>query len=338
MDEDEEDAVDKLQKMMPYVRDHICTERCSIDNPSAIIVKRNGFNKVLWEWDKPMAEDVFVQRINNIYVCKTSKKVHLCTSTCPHKIMNKEHCLICPISGMQWNNDTERTRSWKNTAKCLPTITTIKSDPNKFCRDVNGSVISGSQNLTMQACKIEVEALLQMMLFSQIRKQSEFSKYLEGRNTGHKRINKYAKHCQFLKAPVNVSTMCTLYVNTVFKHPNFFRVQQEIDTISICKQYTHTLVAYWKVLLKNQCFKLFIPSCLYLMRSGVCVDGVYVIDQCVQLDKILPEASTLDLYGIQKAQFTHTKNLILKEIRQHVPSELRDKIKSVCRDMARNGL
>ena len=177
-----------------------------------------------------------------------------------------------------------------------------------------------------------------MMLFSQIRKQSEFSKYLEGRNTGHKRINKYAKHCQFLKAPVNVSTMCTLYVNTVFKHPNFFRVQQEIDTISICKQYTHTLVAYWKVLLKNQCFKLFIPSCLYLMRSGVCVDGVYVIDQCAQLDKILPEASTLDLYGIQKAQFTHTKNLILKEIRQHVPSELRDKIKSVCRDMARNGL
>jgi|TARA_B110001452_G_scaffold266780_1_gene274574 hypothetical protein len=336
MDEDEEDAAQTLQKMMPFISDHTCTETCCIDNPSAVIVKRNGYNKVLWEWNKPMVGDTFVQRVNNIYVCKSSRKVHLCTSACPHKIMNDEHCLICPISGMQWNNDTERTRSWKNTAKCLPTITTIKSDPNKFCRDINGSVISGSQNLTMQACKLEVDNLLKLMLFSQIRKQSEFSKYIDGRNTGHKRINKYAKHCQLLGKPVNISTMCTLYVNTVFKQPNFFRTQQTIDTSSIYTQYTNILIAYWKVLLINHSFKLFIPSCLYLMRSGVCVDGIYVIDQCVHLENILPEASTLDLYGIHKAQFTHTKNLILKEIRQHVPQVLCDKIKSVCRDMAMN--
>ena len=99
--------------------------------------------------------------------------------------MNREHCLICPISGIQWNNATERTRSWRNTAKCLPTITTIKSDPNKFCRDVNGTVISGSQNLTLQACKIEVQNLLHLMLFSQIRKQSEFAKYLDGKQVAN---------------------------------------------------------------------------------------------------------------------------------------------------------
>lgn len=335
--EDEEDAAKKLQEMMPYVSDHVCTEECSIDNPNAMLVCRNGVNKVLWEWDRPRVRDVLVRRINNIYVCKSSKRVHLCTSDCPNKIMNKEHCLICPISGIQWNNDTERTRSWRNTAKCLPTIVTIKSDPNKFCRDNNGTVISGSQNLTIQACKIEVENLMNLMLFSQIRKQSEFSKYLEGKNTGHKRINKYAKHCQYNEAPINVSTMCTLYVNTVFKQSNFFRVQHALDKSEVYTQYTSMLVAYWKVLLKNLAFSLFVPSCLYLMRSGVCVDGVYVIKQCVQLERILPEASTLDLYGIQKAQFTHTKNLILKEIRQNDSQELCKSIRSMYLEISRYG-
>ena len=97
------------------------------------------------------------------------------------------------------------------------------------------------------------------------------------------------------------------------------------------------LVAYWKVLLKNLAFSLFVPSCLYLMRSGVCVDGVYVIKQCVQLERILPEASTLDLYGIQKAQFTHTKNLILKEIRQNDSQELCKSIHSMYLEISRYG-
>ena len=332
--EDEEDAAIQLQNMMTCKPNHVCTVHCCVDNPYASIVKRGGMDKVLWEWDSTQLGDVLVRRINNMYVCKSSKKVHLCTVNCPHKIMNDEHCLICPISGIQWNNDTERTRSWKNTAKCLPTITTIKSDPNRNCRDVNGSVIAGSQNLTMQACKLEVHTLLNAMLFSQIRKQSEFAKYIEGSSMGQKRINKYSKHCQYSGIPVNVSTMCTLYINTVFKQPNFFRTQNCIDH-NILSQYTYTLVSYWKVLLGNISFTQFIPSCMYLMRRGVRVDGVYVIAQCPPLDHALPEASTLDLYGIHKAQFTHTKNLILKVIRKHRPMDLQEQIKIVYNEITR---
>lgn len=330
--EDEEDAASQLQALMKCKSDHVCTVHCAVDNPYASIVKRGGVDKVLWEWDSTQPGDVFVRGINNIYVCKASRQVHLCTVDCPHKIMNNEHCLICPISGIQWNNDTERTRSWKNTAKCLPTIATIKSDPNKNCRDVNGSVIAGSQNLTMQACKLEVRNLLHMMLFSQIRKQSEFAKYLEGSSTGQKRVNKYAKHCQHSGVPINICTMYTLYVNTVFKQRNFFRTQHSIDH-DILTQYTDMLVSYWKVFMAHLPFLQFIPSCMYLMRSGVRVDGVYVIEQCPPLDNVLPEASTLDLYGIQKAQFTHIKNLILKEIRKHRPRDLCEKIKVVYKEI-----
>ena len=227
---------------------------------------------------------------------------------------------------MQWNNDTERTRSWKNTAKCMPTITTIKSDPNRFCRDVNGSVISGSQNLTIQACKMEVEDLLFRMLFSQIRKQSEFSKYLDACSGAHKRINKYSRYCILNNKPVNVSTMTTLYTNAVFQRPNYFRIEQTINRESVYREYTSLLVVYWKTILPSFMFSLFIPSCLYLMRSGVSVNGIPIIKRCPDLEKLLPEASTLDLYGIQKATFTHTKNIILKEIRKKDPEKLHRKI------------
>lgn len=326
MEVDDEDVANQLQRMMKKTVGHVCSEQCTIENPVAIVILRNSKQMVLWEWNKPNPSDKLIRRINNIYVCKKNKNVHLCTGECENKIMNHEHCLICPISGMQWNNDTERTRSWRNTAKCMPSIATIKSDPNRFCRDVNGSVISGSQNLTMQACKIEVEELFHKMLFSQIRKQSEFSKYLDACSGAHKRINKYSRHCLQNNKPVNISTMTTLYTNAVFKQPNFFRMKQTIDPEDIYKKYTKLLVSYWKILLPSFMFSLFIPSCLYLMRSGVYVNGVPVIERCADLEKILPEASTLDLYGIQKATFTHTKNIILKEIRSNDPKKLHRKI------------
>lgn len=326
MDIDDEDVANHLQNMMKRTNDHTCSEHCTIENPLAIVIERNSKQMVLWEWNKPQHSDKLIRRIDNIYVCKKNKIVHLCTKDCSNKIMNSEHCMICPISGMQWNNDTERTRSWRNTAKCMPTIITIKSDPNLFCRDDNGSVISGSQNLTVQACKIEVEQLLHKMLFSQIRKQSEFSKYLDACSGAHKRINKYSRHCIQNNDPVNISTMATLYTNAVFKQPNFFRMEQTINTEKLYSKYTILLVTYWKILLPSFMFSLFIPSCLYLMRSGVYINDIPVIGRCTELERILPEASTLDLYGIQKATFTHTKNIILSEIRKNNAADLHRKI------------
>lgn len=324
MEIDDEDVAQQMQHMMKNPVDHVCSEKCHIENPVAMVVQRGMDQTVLWEWDQPQPDDKLVRRVHNIYVCKTNRNVHLCTKECSNKIMNREHCLICPISGMQWNNDTERTRSWRNTAKCMPTITTIKTDPNKFCRDVNGSVISGSQNLTVQACKLEVKELLHRMLFSQIRKQSEFSKYIDASSAAHKRINKYSRHCQQNGHPVNISMMTTLYTNTVFQQPSFFRRSGGVNPEELYKKYTSLLVVYWQVLLPSFEFHLFIPSCLYLMRSGVYVDGVPVIKRCSDLEQILPEASTLDLYGIQKASFTNVKNLILKEIRLRGSDQLRD--------------
>lgn len=308
------DVADALQAKFT-VGNHKCHKLCTFQNPSAVIVLRNNTEIALWAWEKPKPNDVFVRRITNIYICDKYKKVHLCTPDCKNTIMNSEHCMVCMISGLQWNNDTERTRSWKNAAKCLPSISTIKSDPNKFCRDSKGIVLEGSQNLTKQACMVEANEMLNLMLFSQIRKQSEFSKYLEGRNNANKRINKYAKHCTQNDTPINICTMSSIYVATVFKQPNFFRTQQKIDTQDICNRYTSRLIHYWNVLMPTMEFKPFAISCLYLMRGGIVVNDMVIIQAYPELEQILPEASTLDLYGFSKASFTHNKNMILKSIR-----------------------
>ena len=52
-----------------------------------------------------------------------------------------------------------------------------------------------------------------------------------------------------------------------------------------------------------------------LRRANLVRDRRQELARAAELEQILPEASTLDLYGIQKASFTNIKNLILKEIR-----------------------
>lgn len=324
---DDVDVADGLQQQMTALKHHTCDSTCKIRNPTGTVVQRGSSQVVLWEWDRPRPGDVRVRTVSNVFVCEVGRCVHLCTEECEiPKITNSEHCHVCPISGLQWHNDTELTRSWKNAAKCMPSISTIKSDPNRFCRDANGSVIRGSLNLTTQSCRLEVKRLLQKMLFSQIRKQSEFAKYLDGTVAANKLINKYVRHCGSQSKPINVSTMYTLYVNTVFKQPNFFRTQQRVSLD--LTGFADLLIAYWTVLMPTYSFSLFVPACLYLMRSGVCVNGTWIINVCPRLETILPEASSLDIYGVTKAVFTHTKNLILRQIRLSdtttLPQRIRD--------------
>ena len=58
--------------------------------------------------------------------------------------------------------------------------------------------------------------------------------------------------------------------------------------------------------------KTFVVSILYIMKGGLCLGGVWVIPRDRYLASILPEANTLDAYGLNKPAFTACKNNILK--------------------------
>jgi len=326
----DKDVVARLQASVGRSQPHVCTRTCTIHNPRATVVVRKGVETVVFEWESPQPGDTMVRALCNLYVCTQSKTVHQCTPDCTvPKIMNSEHCLMCPISSLQWNGETEHTRSWRNLAKCMPTIATVKTDPNKFCRDANGLVLNESRNLTAQACKLHVKELFQHMFFSQVRKQSEFSKYIDGTLVGNKEINKYVRYCKHHHHPVNVSTMCTIYTNSVFAHYNYLRTMHRYRLDTLCALYTPLLFAYWHVLLPDLLFETFVPACLYLMRAGVLVGQQQIIARCSTLEHILPEANMLDLYGIRKTVFTQTKNNILSQIRRRDPIKLCRAIASV---------
>ena len=100
MEIDDEDVAQQLQLMMKNPVDHVCSEQCNIENPVAMVVQRGLDQAVLWEWNQPRSGDKLIRRVHNIYVCKKNRQVHLCTEDCSNKIMNQEHCLLCPISGI----------------------------------------------------------------------------------------------------------------------------------------------------------------------------------------------------------------------------------------------
>ena len=324
--------VDILEQLTKQLRPtpHECDRTCTITNPTLTLVTNPATdNKLLWEWDRPAKEDKLIRKIYNVYICEESRQIHICTADCQiPRIMNNEHCLVCPISGLQWNGETEHTRSWKNAAKCLPTLTTIKQDPNQYCRDQFGDILEGNLNLTVQSCKRTMSKILHLMIFSQIRQQSEYSKYLEGVCRANKQINKYNKHCQHHGIPKNISTMSTIYTNAVFVEPILFRTMHQMNCTQLCTKYTQQVVAYWHCLLPNTAFETFLPACLYLMRSGVHIDNIRVLSRCNELECILPEANTLDLYSINKPTFTQTKNQILRVLRTNNAEEMLHKIET----------
>ena len=75
-------------------------------------------------------------------------------------------------------------------------------------------------------------------------------------------------------------------------------------------------------------FDIFVPAMLYILQRGISVDGHVIIDKYELFDTILPDANTLDDFGITKSTFTQTKNTIRmcirKLLKQYSVNELRD--------------
>ena len=104
--------------------------------------RKDGFH-IRWSGNNQpwMNKGNFLRALSYVYVCEGTGTVHHCTEHCPlERIANDDHTLVCPVSGVQWNNESEVVRSWKLTSKCVPTITADKRDPNMYSRAADGTV------------------------------------------------------------------------------------------------------------------------------------------------------------------------------------------------------
>lgn len=321
------------------VKNHICHfNRCTIVNLKVEIHKNPATNTygIRTQYIKPaewIHQGTLVQRVYSIYICKNTGKIHNCHQNCDGDRMNNEdNCNVCCISGIQYAADT--IRSWKITSRCVPTVTANKQDPYMYSRDTEGRVkLSGVHNLKMTQCVMMAKDFIKRLLFSNERMRSERHKTCENRKDAEKVVNKYRRYCDRTKQPKIYIHMITMYVSRINKKPMYTQllIKDNDKKEDIIKEYTRQMIGYWKMILYRTTlgremsslfsFKTFVPACLYIMKSGIAMNGVYIIEKSRYLESALPEANTLDMYNISKPSFTQTKNNVLRAIRETVEAK-----------------
>ena len=89
---------------------HVCTEACCTQAMHVHIHKKDGIEHIRWSGNnKPwMCKDTFVRGLKYVFICKKTGTIHHCTEECSlEPVPNDDHTLACPVSGVQWNNETE---------------------------------------------------------------------------------------------------------------------------------------------------------------------------------------------------------------------------------------
>lgn len=315
---------------------HKCDCKCKT-TPINIHVHENNGEHIRWSGNNKqwMNKSNFKRALKYTYVCLGTNTLHHCTENCRlDPIPNDDHILVCPISGVQWNNETEVVRSWKLTSKCVPTITSDKRDPNMYSRNVHGVVQPNTLNIKEESCKREVKKILKLLVSSEQRKHHELEKFKVGRQAALKHVNRYIKFCKKTEI-VNICTVLNIYTTECFNRPNFLRIihlySEKIEKIT--QKIYPSIMNLWNMVNVPRQFNIdiFIPAVLYIMQRGVRVQNFQIIEKIPEFDIILPDANTLDDFNIVKSTFTQTKNSIRMCIRHLLqkctPYELQQRLK-----------
>jgi len=316
-------------------KNHSCDFRtCDIENLSVEIHKVNGKFVILCKYIKPpegISKDTLYKTIYSIYLCRNTGKIHYCHPQCDGgRITNNDNCNVCCVSGVQYESET--VRSWQISSRCVPTVIQDKRDPNMFNRDSEGRVIKkGVHNIKITQCIIIANEFLHRLLFSRTRMQCEEHKYREKKKHAEKVVNKYRRYCDRQNKPKNYIHILTIYIHALNQKQTFTSLicKTKKEQEKIVNQYTQQIITYWKMFLNKTLtqnntfsFKIFAPACLYIMRSGLMMGGVFIIEKSRYLESALPEANGLHLYNINKPSLTQGQKHILKCIRETVENKI----------------
>ena len=100
---------------------HVCTNQCQVSQINVHIHENDGFH-IRWSGNNQpwMNKGNFPPRPDSTSTCaKAPGPSTTAPSDCHARAQsaNDDHTLVCPVSGVQWNNEAEVVRSWKLTSK-----------------------------------------------------------------------------------------------------------------------------------------------------------------------------------------------------------------------------
>lgn len=302
---------------------HTCTSECRTQSMNVHIHKKDGTEHIRWSGNNQswMDQSTFSRGLKYVFICKKTGTVHHCTNECAlEAVPNDDHTLACPVSGVQWNNETEVVRSWKLTSKCVPTIICDKRDPNMYSRTKDGMVSAQTLNIKDESCKREVHRTLVLLVCSHRRKCQELEKFYHGRQRAVKHVNRYIKKCRDNGKCIIACRMLNILVTDTYSTPIFLRIMSRFESKiqGITDSVYPIIVKLWNMVQmpRQIAFDVFVPAMLYILKRGMRVDGDIIIQRVDIFDTILPDANTLDEFGIAKSSFTQTKNTIRMCVRK----------------------
>lgn len=268
------------------------------------------------------------KQIRNLYMCRSTGQHHLCNEQCScTDVDHSDGGHVCRISGIRY--DSVNSDTWFTNHRVTATHQENK-DPLKLVRNTDFQVNADSSDTIRQQqhtfiCKQKVSAIL----FSNDRLFMEQRKYVDMKIEAEKVVQKYIKTCEKKKQMVNYTHLIQLYINQMNRRHIFRNLLPKDDTVdNIIDKYARLTCRYWSLVIGRFPLgqttpaifpiKMFVVSILYIMKNGLCVGGVQVIPGDNYLLSVLPEANTLDAYGVNKPSFTACKNNILKAYREAV--------------------
>jgi hypothetical protein len=268
------------------------------------------------------------KQIRNIYMCCTTGQAHVCNEQCTKTtIDHSDGGHVCRISGIRY--DSVKSDTWFSDHRVTATHQENK-DPLKLVRNTDFVLNTlSAYTIRQQQHHFVSKQQVSAILFSNERLFMEQRKYVEMRYEAEKVVQKYVKTCEKNQHCLHFTHIVQLYINQMNRRHIFRNLLPENESVdTIIDKYARLTCEFWTMLTQRFPLgqttpaifpiKIFVISILYIMKSGLCVGGVTVIERDNYLTSVLPEANTLDAYHINKPAFTACKNNILKAYREAV--------------------
>jgi hypothetical protein len=307
---------------------HVCSRHtCRVENVPVTVYKQDGKLHFCSLYCKERPHDKICQPVgvvSNVYFCLDNGKVHRCSKACLNS--ETEEVLhgvrMCGITGVSYGQEEVSLYQSQRTFREMR----MYRDPYCKHRGVRKTLNDSSQFESALRC--QAMKMVHMLIFSNRRAYAERRKKIFVDTNTKKKLASYVKGCHSVNRPIALPHLICIALH----HSNRKGWKRPDDCQEfMVKKCADLAVSVWTVLCKHTVLQdcnrftrmlpTLVASLLYLMKSGLPMNNVQIIPKNFFLEAALPEANTLNLYGVSRGQFTAIKNEIRDAIRKAIQSK-----------------
>lgn len=305
----------------PIDATHICSQHfCSIVNIPVHILTNRGKRHACSQYcqKRPHTAWRAAFKLSNLYFCKKSTAIHICTLNCvqtnPYTV---DGLHMCRISGRIYG-----------TEMIAPLVTQYAGknkhmyiDPYKLLRSRDGL------NLNKSGFYNQAINVVNLLLFSRHRMYAEKNKLAKMKVYARKKVMYYVKLSRQRRKLIVYTDLIRIYVYFMnLRHIYRGLLPNDEKRAYLEEKYAKRCIRLWQILCTHsnvvakhrhhvKYFRVFVAGVLYLMKTGLPMNSVQIIPRDKHLENSLPEANQLDYYNVPKNSFTCVKNDIQLAIR-----------------------